>query len=246
MAGLPGKPPRLVALNSLRAKRASAISLLDDLAQSIFFDMFGDPAGNSKGLPMVQLKNLTTVGSGSTPSRRRADYYGGTIPWVKTTEVRGERILDTEEKITESGRIASRCRLHPAGSLVIALYGQGRTRGQCAILGIAAATNQACAVIAPNFSRYSTGFMFKQLQISYDRLRAMARGGNQANLNLGLIGDFEVLAPPLSDQENYSRRIAVLDEVKVSHLSHLTELDALFVSLQHRAFRGELWDSPAA
>jgi type I restriction enzyme S subunit len=226
--------------DTMRTKRRQAISLLDDLAQAIFIEMFGHPDSNPQHHPMTQLKSLAKIGSGSTPSRQTSEHFGGTIPWVKTTEVNGRTILDTEEKITESGRVSARCKIHPINSLVIALYGQGKTRGQCAILGLDATTNQACAVIPPNPSIYSTEFMYRQLQISYGRLRAMARGGNQANLNLGLVGDFKVLAPPLSSQEEYSRRIEILERVKSTQLTQLAQLDALFASLQHRAFRGEL------
>lgn len=236
----------LDSVDVLRAKRRHAIALLSDLAQSVFLDMFGDPKRNPHNLPVVQLKSLAKIGSGSTPSRRVSEYFKGMIPWVKTTEVTGNIIMDTKEKISEAARVAARCQIHPAGSIVVALYGQGKTRGQCAILGIAATTNQACAVIPPNPALYSTSFMFHQLRFSYARLRTMGRGGNQANLNLGMIGDFKVLAPPLSRQEDYARRVEVVDMVKSSHEAHLAELDALFASLQYRAFRGELCNDTVA
>ncbi len=227
-------------VDALRARRREAIALLDDLARSVFLDMFGDPASNPRGLPRIPLRQLSSIGSGSTPNRKQPEYFGGTIPWVKTTEVNGRRISHTEEKITEAGRANARCKIHESGSIVIALYGQGRTRGRCSILEIDAATNQACAVIAPAPDVYSTIFLHQQLCISYERLRQMGRGGNQANLNLGLVGEFLVTFPPLDMQNKFASRISQQEDLRKTFTTHLAELDALFASLQHRAFRGEL------
>ena len=223
----------------LRSKRREAIAQLDTLTQAIFIEMFGDPVVNPKLHPVVRLGSLTKISSGSTPSRKQPENFDGNIPWVKTTEVNGGLITDTEEKITESALQNSSCHVYPMGSILIALYGQGKTRGQCAVLGIEAATNQACGVLLPN-PNYITNFLFAQLSMSYSRLRAMARGGNQENLNLGLIADFTVLLPSLPLQKEFARRIEALERLKTAHRASLSELDALFASLQHRAFRGEL------
>ncbi|MGH4014434.1 MAG: restriction endonuclease subunit S [Pseudonocardiaceae bacterium] len=226
-------------VDMLLAKRRKVVVHLDELAQSIFLDMFGDPTKNTKGYPFVKLGDLAEIGNGGTPSRKSTEYFNGKIPWVKTAEVRGQLITDTQEKISEIGRVAARCRIFPRGSIVIALYGQGKTRGNCAVLGVDAATNQACAVLSPS-SSYETWFLFAQLKMAYARLRALGRGGNQANLNLRMIADFKVVLPDLAVQCDFVRRVEAIDELRASHRHHLAELDALFASLQHRAFRGEL------
>ena len=224
---------------SLISKRKEAIAKLDTLTQSIFLEMFGDPVKNENNLPVTRLGDLTKISSGSTPSRKIPEYFNGNIPWVKTTEVNGSLITDTEEKITDLALKNSSCHLYPVGSILIALYGQGKTRGQCAVLGIEAATNQACGALLPNAS-YNTNFLFAQLSMSYNRLRAMARGGNQENLNLGLISDFTVLLPPLPLQKEFAQRVEAVEKLKATHRASLSQLEALFASLQHRAFRGEL------
>jgi type I restriction enzyme S subunit len=229
------------AIDILRDKRRKALALLDDLNQSIFMDMFGDPQCNQKKLLSVHLGELTTIGTGSTPDRSTADFYGGDIPWVKTGEVRGVLITDTEEKITDRGRVAARCRIYPTDSIVIALYGQGKTRGQCAVLGVPATTNQACAVLLPNQERYSTQFMFHQLKFSYERMRKMARGGNQANLNLKLVSNLDVLCPPLRLQQSFADRIEAVETEKIKHRGALAKLDELFNAVQSRAFAGTLF-----
>jgi type I restriction enzyme, S subunit len=200
---------------------------------------FGDPVMNPKHIPVVKLGELTKIGTGGTPSRKISENFGGDIPWVKTTEVNSYLITNTEERITEIALKNSNCRIYPVGSIIIAMYGQGKTRGQCAVLGIEASTNQACAVLTPN-TRYRTNFLFSQIAMSYSRLRSIARGGNQENLNLSLISDFEVLLPSLKFQDEFSQRIEAIEQLKTKHRESLSHLDNLFASLQHRAFRGEL------
>jgi type I restriction enzyme S subunit len=225
--------------DALRVKRRKALEQLDALAQAIFIEMFGDPVQNPKGIEKIALKEFCTIGTGSTPDRKNRDNYGGTIPWVKTTEVQGGIIKETEEFLTEQGQLSARCKIFPAGSILVALYGQGKTRGQCALLGVEACTNQACGVLQPS-PDVDLEFLFYQLLISYESLRALGRGGNQENLNLGLLGGFEVLLPPLIAQREFASKLAAIKRVKENVIRGLHELDALFSSLQHRAFRGEL------
>lgn len=225
--------------DTLRVKRREALTRLDELTQSVFMRMFGDPATNPRKFAMVRLGDLTEVGTGSTPSRCSEQNFNGSTPWVKTTEVDGEIILDTKEKISDIGLKKSRCKTYPEGSIVIALYGQGKTRGRCAILGIRAATNQACAVLPPS-STFDKRFLLSELRILYSRLRSLGRGGSQANLNLKLIADFEVIVPPLELQQEFAVQVEAVERLKEQHRVQLAELDALFASLQYRAFRGEL------
>ena len=180
---------------TLRTQRRTAMALLDSLTQSLFLDMFGDPVANPKAFSKQPLSVVAEITTGSTPGRGADGYYGGNIPWVKTTEVAGGEIHDTEEKLTEAGLKAIRGKLHPINSIVVAMYGQGQTRGRCALLRIEASCNQACGVIKPS-EEFVPWFMFTQLLLAYERLRALGRGGNQENLNLQLLGSFEVLVPP--------------------------------------------------
>ncbi|MGY5013390.1 restriction endonuclease subunit S [Streptomyces sp. 900105755] len=232
-------------VDTLRVKRREAIVLLDDLAQSIFLDMFGDPATNPKNVPVVKISDIAKVGTGATPRRDDRSNYGGRIPWVKTGEVSGGVIRKTEESISESALSGSNCRIYPAGSIVVAMYGQGKTRGQCARLGVPAATNQACAVLQSG-SRVDGEFLFRQLLLSYDRLRGLGRGGNQENLNLALVRGFPVLLPHLDEQREYVRVITEVEAVRERYVAHLAILDELFTSLQHRAFIGTLWNHEAS
>lgn len=160
----------------------------------------------------VPLSSIARIGSGGTPSRRVAAYYqDGRIPWVKTTEVRNTIVMDTEEHLTEYGLANSSARLYPAGSLIVAMYGQGATRGRTAKLGIAAATNQACCVLFDLNARVATDFLWFYLMSQYDRLRSLASGNNQPNLNAEMVASYPVALPPLNVQLKMVRQ---LDEAR--------------------------------
>jgi type I restriction enzyme S subunit len=226
-------------VDALRAMRRAALARLDTFTQAIFVEMFGDPLTNPKAWPTKAIGQLGEIGTGSTPSRLDDRNFGGGIPWIKTTEVNWEEISHTEETLTVQGLRSSRCKLYPKGSVVIALYGQGPTRGRAAILGIEATTNQACGVIQPS-DRFDPNFLLFHLRCSYGKLRELSRGGNQANLNLNLLSSFAVLSPPIDLQVAFRNRIEFIRKAGSAQQRSSNQLDALFAALQHRAFRGEL------
>lgn len=148
-----------------------------------------------------KIKEISTVSSGGTPSRDRKEYYTGNIPWIKTGEVINDIIYDTEEKITEEAINNSSAKIYPKESLIIAMYGQGLTRGRTAKLGIDASTNQACAVLFNiDNSIVLTDFLWIYLMGEYHNLREMASGNNQPNLNAQMIKDYSVIIPSIKIQ----------------------------------------------
>ena len=183
--------------------------------------------------------DVTHMGTGSTPSRNHKNYFGGSIPWVKSTEVNWGTVTATSESLSSDGVKAARLKLYPKGSIVLALYGQGKTRGKCAVLGIDATINQACCVLVPRDS-VSVPYLFQFLKFSYHRLRGESRGGNQENLNMRIVRSFPVPMPPLDVQQRYATIAESVERQKASQRAHLAELDTLFASLQSRAFRGDL------
>lgn len=224
--------------DSLRAANNQALAQAEDIRGALFVERFGREPG-AVGGEVRKLGDLATIASGSTPDRSRPEYFDGEIPWVKTTEVRGGVIFDTSERVTASGQRAARLRLYPRGSLIVAMYGQGKTRGQVAMLGIDAAVNQACAVIIPNES-VNGQFLFEHLRLSYERLRSKGRGGNQANLNLGLVADLDVRSPALELQEELVAKLEKVEHVTELLLRRARLLDDAFKSVQHKAFTAQL------
>ncbi|MGN0213850.1 MAG: restriction endonuclease subunit S [Muribaculaceae bacterium] len=150
----------------------------------------------------MKLKDLCNIGSGGTPSRSHQHYYNGNIPWIKTGEVIDDIILNTAEHISQEAINNSSTRIYPQGSLIIAMYGQGNTRGRTAKLGIDATTNQACAVLFNiNNDIVATDYLWYYLQTQYHNLRSMASGNNQPNLNADKIKNYNVIIPPLPIQK---------------------------------------------
>jgi type I restriction enzyme S subunit len=177
-------------------------------------------------MPHKVLGEWATTTSGSTPSRGDKRYWSpADIPWVKTGEVAFAPITRTEEAISQQALSECSLTLLPQQTVLIAMYGQGKTRGQSAILEIEATTNQACFAILPN-DTWDADFLHHWLMASYEDLRFLSdgRGGNQANLNGGLLNALEIPAPDIGDQ----RRI-------VAHLrQQLAEVDALRAALDHQ------------
>ena len=153
--------------------------------------------------PTVDLGVLCDVKSGGTPDRAEPGYWNGSIPWVKTGQIDFGWIEAAQEFITEAGMENSAARMIPAGTILMAMYGQGITRGKVAILGIDATVNQACAAILPkNNAGLDRDFLFHVLASKYQELRKIsdARGGNQSNLNAQLIRDTKIPLPDLKTQ----------------------------------------------
>ena len=151
---------------------------------------------------MVTLGEVVKITSGGTPSREKEEYWNGEIPWVKTGQINFNLITEAEEFITQKGMENSATKMIPKGTILMAMYGQGVTRGKVAILGIDAAINQACAAIMPNFEKINQKYLFYLLQTKYEFLREIsdARGGNQSNLNAQVIKEIQIPLPPLSIQ----------------------------------------------
>lgn len=152
--------------------------------------------------PVVTIGDVATIRSGGTPDRSNDAYWGGTIPWVKTGQIDFNVISEADEFITQAGLENSAARMFPAGTILMAMYGQGVTRGRVAVLGITATTNQACAAIEVTSASANRDFLYWSLVGKYMELRALSesRGGNQSNLNAQLIRDVKVPLPDLETQ----------------------------------------------
>jgi type I restriction enzyme S subunit len=183
-----------------------------------------------------------SVVSGGTPSRSNAAFWiGGAIPWVKTTEVDYCVITKTEEHITVAGLENSAAKLLPEGTLLMAMYGQGVTRGKVAILGIEAACNQACAAVTPIDDAILTRYLYHFLAWRYDEIRALAHGGQQQNLNLDIVRSLPVAAP--CGHEEQESVVSILDSIEREidlHRQKRALLQELFESLLHKLMAGEI------
>ena len=127
-------------------------------------------------------------------------------------------VLETEEKITKAGLDKSSAKLFPAGTLLMAMYGQGITRGKVALLGIEASTNQACVAFFPNHE-VDSKYLYYFFEYSYDDIRNFAHGANQKNLSANIIKAFPVSYP--SDKKEQKEIARVLEELDNKNHIHL-------------------------
>lgn len=226
---------KLDAVGRVIELRQQQLQKLDELVKVRFVELFGG-IHNSNKYPYKPIQELTDVIIGGTPNRDVNEYWEcGTIPWVKTTELQNNLIKEVDEYITEKGLNSSSAKLVPPGTVLIAMYGQGKTRGMTAYLNIEACTNQACACILPS-DQINQTFLWKFLILSYDNLRGMAKGGNQPNLNGTIIKNYPILYPPIELQEQFAAFVGQTDKSKVAIQKALDEAQLLFDSLMQQYF----------
>lgn len=150
----------------------------------------------------VVLGKIAKISSGGTPDRGTPSYWGGDIPWIKTAQIQNCFINsdDVDEWITQDGLKNSAAKMVPKGTILMAMYGQGKTRGQVAILGLDATVNQACAAIELN-TEVSRDYVYQQLLFRYKAIRALSNTGSQENLNAGLIREIGFPLPARIEQD---------------------------------------------
>ena len=218
-------------INELIRLKKEQLKDFDNLAQSLFYEMFGDPVENEKGWEVKKLGEVCCIGTGSTPNRKNKEFYeNGTYPWVKSTEVCNRPIYSVEEYITEEALKNSNCTLYPKNTILMAMYGQGKTRGQIGLLKIEACTNQAVAAIIPTKEVLDEIFLCQHLMLMYEHIRNMARGGNQANLNLSIVKSIQIFLPPLPLQHLFAQRIEQIEREKSEVQKSIQDLETLLAS----------------
>jgi len=156
----------------------------------------------------AKISDFCETGSGTTPSRQKAErYYGGNIPWVKSGELREGEITKTEESVTDAALKETSLKIVPAGALLVAMY--GATVGRVGRLGIEASTNQAVCHIVPDPTLADERYMFHALCAKASELVAKGVGGAQPNISQGTIKETIIYLPPLDEQK---RIAAILDQ----------------------------------
>jgi len=161
--------------------------------------------------PLIALGEVAEVRNGTTPSRERRDYWErGSVPWVSSGKVNDYRITAPSELVTERAVGECHLRILPAGSVLVGMIGQGKTRGMAARLDIAAAINQNLAGIVPG-PRLLGAYLHHYLVHSYQKLRSGGRGSNQDALTTGLVAQFQVPVPPIEEQRRVADLLDALD-----------------------------------
>ena len=197
-------------LTGIIDKKNAQLRDLDALSQAIFYEMFGN---NMSFWPSYKLGDICDTTSGGTPSKSHPEYYlNGTIPWLRSGEVEGTNITNTEIKITDLGVKYSSAKWFPAQTVVVAMY--GATVGEVGILGKPMTTNQAVCGILPNDS-FRPLYLYSWFRSKKRDFVEQAAGGAQPNISQNIIRNAKICCPPLDVQDSYVERLASIEEQKM-------------------------------
>jgi type I restriction enzyme, S subunit len=238
---------QMAAVEKARAAAQARLEAVKALPAAFFRQVFPQPGQHlPDGWQWARLGEIAKTTSGSTPARSQSSYYNGDIPWVKTGELRDGYIEQAEESITAQAVSECSLSLLPPGTLLIAMYGQGQTRGRTGILGIRAATNQACFAVLPNEKAFLAPYLQAWFRYSYDRIRSdtEGRGGNQPNLNGQILREMVIPLPSPVEQQRITAILAgqllAVDTTRAAAQAELAAINALPAALLRQAFNGEI------
>ncbi|MEL0537317.1 restriction endonuclease subunit S [Staphylococcus debuckii] len=155
-----------------------------------------------------KLGEICTFASGGTPLRFKTEYWNGNIPWITTGDINGKEIKSVNNFITKEGLDNSSAKLIEETAILLAMYGQGKTRGMSSILNFPATTNQACAILK---TKENYNFLHQFLLKNYYKLRFLANEGSQKNLSLSLLKEFKVFITNYNEQQKIGNFFSKLD-----------------------------------
>ena len=176
-------------------------------------------AGIQRALDYAKtLDIIAIIGTGATPLTSNKNYYNGNIPWITSSATGNLFVTEAEKCVSEIAIKETNCKVYPIGTLIVAMYGQGKTRGQITELLIEAATNQACAAIQlitkDENHKNHIKYFFQKIYLD---IRELAEGGAQPNLNLQKIKDTLIPLPPFKEQQRIVAKVRQL-QLQLSQL----------------------------
>lgn len=199
-----------------------------------------------KGWEWARLGDILSVGTGSTPLKSNKAYYqNGKVPWLTSSVTSKPFVNEAEHFITTKALDETNCKLFPAGTLLVAMYGEGKTRGQVTEMTFEATTNQAlAAILFDETSKYLKDFIKICFLERYEKIRMEAIGGNQPNLSIGTIKSQIIPIPPASEQLQISKKVTeALEQIgRMNGIleSNIEKSQQLKQSILKSAFEGKL------
>ncbi len=223
---------KLWAAYKVKESYRQLLSTTDEMLKAKFQEMFGDVDNNKHNFPVEALGKICECYAGATPSTEKSEYWnGGTIPWMSSGEVHKKFVTYTDAFITTEGYNHSSTKMVPIHSIVVALAGQGKTRGTVAVNEIELCTNQSLCAIVPS-STINYLYLFNNLNSRYLEIRNMAgdiagRGG----LNLKIINSIKVILPPMELQQQFAEIATQAEATKTSLRASIEAIDRVIRSL---------------
>ena len=210
--------------------------MLDEYLKSVFNEMF-----LKEKFEKVTLNEIGKLSMGGTPSTSIKDYWeNGNINWMKSGDIKGDFINFVPNKITQKGFDKSNTTLYPKNTVVIALNGQGKTRGTTAILKIETTSNQSVVGIMINNKRILSEYLHYNLKLRYNELRNLTGDDERSGLNLSILRSLKIPIPPLPLQQKFAKIVEQVEEMKENVKKTKQNSEELFNSLMSKAFIGEL------
>jgi len=240
----------LSSVDDVIEKTQAQIDKLKDLKTGMMQELLTKGIGHTEfkdspvgripvGWDVESIGEVARLTSGGTPSRENSNYWNGNIPWVKTGEIKYLTIYQTEEHISDEGMKNSSAKLVPPGSVLMAMYGQGVTRGKVAILGVESTMNQACLAIIPKDNLHNM-FLYHFLTNEYENLRSLVQEGAQKNLNATIVKDVLIPIPPASEQVKIFTALSSIDKKIDIVNSKLTSLCNIKKALMQDLLTGKV------
>lgn len=199
-----------------------------------------------EGWVWASIDQMAHVGTGVTPLRSKPAYFeNGSIAWVTSGALNAETVTTATEYVSELALKECRLELYPVGALLVAMYGEGKTRGKCSELLIPATINQAIAALVLEPQAMACKAYLKTFLLhSYEAMRGQASGGVQPNLNLQIIKTIALPLPPVVEQQEIASQIEQqfeqLERQKEAAKHALKQSTAQRKNILKAAFSGQL------
>ena len=218
---------------ALRAKRRAALAQLDSLTQSLFLDLFGDPRPNERLWPLRCLKELGKVKTGGTPPSAKPGMFGGPIPFITPGDLESDQPV--KRTVTEAGAVEAET-IRAGATLVCCI---GATIGKMGKAAQHSTFNQQI-----NAVEWANGvdddYGLSVLRFFKPQIVTWGASTTLPILKKSSFEKIEIPVPPLPLQREFARRVNAVEKLKTAQRASLAELDALFATLQHRAFQADL------
>jgi type I restriction enzyme S subunit len=185
---------------------------------------------------VTNIASVCKLATGATPDSGRAEYYGGEIKWLRSGDINQHVILDCEGRITEAGLANSNCKILQPNSVLIALNGQGKTRGSVALLRTAAACNQSLVAMTPTVpDELSPEYLYWNLRSRYQEVRDLTgKEGDRRGLNMKIVGALPISIPPPAEQQRIVEKVdelmAACDQLEAAQEERERQMDRLSVA----------------
>lgn len=231
----------LDAADAYRQKTKALIAKYEELAQSLFLEMFGDPVRNPMGWEKVALKSFGEITTGNTPSRKNEAFYSSRfIEWVKTNNISSSEIYVTKGKEYLSKEGLANGRSVEKGSLLVTcIAGSINSIGRSALTDRKVAFNQQINAIEPN-KEVSSLFLYHLFRLSIGYIQDHATFGMKRMLSKGEFQKILMIKPPYNFQNQFAERVQAIESQKAQAQASLAQAEDLFNCLLQKAFKGEL------